>query len=68
MSNITFSDSIIDVSGEEELLPGTYFTVKNGNDLMWEGFAHSKEQVQERFPNGAVSEWEPTEFVGVWMF
>lgn len=67
-TNIIIDDSIIDISGEEELIPqGTYFYVTNAKGLNWEGFADSKAEVEARFPGATVTEWEPTEFVGIWM-
>ena len=64
--------NIIDITGEEELLPWAkaqqpYFHVINANGLNWEGHAASKEELEARFPTAIVTEWQPAEFAGIWM-
>lgn len=72
MSNTSAAHNIIDVPGEEELIPWAkaqqpYFHVTNTDGLSWEGFAASKEELEARFPTATVTEWKPAEFVGIWM-
>lgn len=43
------------------------FSVTNGTDLSWEGFAESIEDVQQRFPTGEITEFQPTEFEGIYV-
>jgi hypothetical protein len=71
-TQVLIDDSIIDITNEEELLPWAkaqqpYFHVVNANGLNREGHAASKEELEARFPTATVTEWEPTEFVGIWM-
>ena len=42
------------------------FSVTNGTDLSWEGFAESIEEVQQRFPDGQITEFTETEFPGIY--
>ncbi|ACU61333.1 hypothetical protein [Chitinophaga pinensis] len=43
-----------------------YYSVSNGTDLSWEGFAESKESVQAQFPTGQVTEFKETEVAGIY--
>lgn len=43
-----------------------YYSVNNGTDLSWEGFAASKESVQAQFPTGKVTEFTETEIAGIY--
>jgi len=44
-----------------------FFSAINADGLNWEGFAESKEALQARFPEAIISEWQATEFPGIWM-
>lgn len=68
---ILIDENVIDITGEEELLPWAkaqqpYFHMVNANGLNWEGHAASKEELEARFPTATVTEWKPTEFANIW--